>query len=72
MNTDDNSALGRIYDGAKELFRRGEHGRALDRFQSIYEVDCTFRDVAEIVHDYHDTAKDQWVPKYKARFGQEH
>jgi hypothetical protein len=72
MNINDNSALGRIYDGARELFQLGEHDRALDRFKSIYEVDCTFRDVADIVNDYYDTAKNEWLSKYEARFRQQH
>jgi len=57
---------------ARELFLLGEHDRAFARFKSIYEVDCTFRDVADIVNDYYDTAEDAWVAKYKARFGQRH
>ena len=68
MNTDDKFGLGRIYEGAKELFQLGQHDRALERFQSIYEVDCTFRDVAEIVNDYYDTTKNEWVSKYEERF----
>ena len=54
MDADGKSDLDRIYEGARDLFLRGQHDRALDRFQSIYEVDCTFRDVAEIVNDYYD------------------
>ena len=62
--------LDRIYEGAKDLFLRGEHDRALDRFKSIYEVDCTFRDVAEIVNDYYDTSEREWLAKYERRFQQ--
>jgi hypothetical protein len=72
MPPGDKSDLDRIYEGARDLFLRGEHERALDRFQSIYEVDCTFRDVAEIVDDYYDTAKGEWVAKYDSRFKQQH
>jgi hypothetical protein len=72
MDSDDKSDLARIYEGARDLFLRGQHDRALDRFKSIYEVDCTFRDVAEIVNDYYDTAKDAWLAKYETRFQQLH
>jgi hypothetical protein len=68
MDTDGKSDLDRIYEGAKDLFLRGEHDRALDRFKSIYEVDCTFRDVTEIVNDYYDTAQHEWLAKYETRF----
>ena len=60
----------RIYESAKDLFLRGEHDRALDRFISIYEVDFTFQDVADIVNDYYDTPRDEWLSKYGARFRQ--
>ncbi len=71
--SDEKSALYKIYEGAKELFLDGEHERALDRFQSIYEVDITFRDVAEIVNDYYDEqlndrSRKKWIAKYQARF----
>ena len=72
MLSNDRSGLSSIYEGAKELFLRGEHDRALDRFKSIYEVDCTFRDVANIVHDYYDSAKDKWIAKYDAQFRAQH
>jgi hypothetical protein len=72
MHPDDESALGIIYQGAKDLFTRGEYDRAQDRFQSIYEADCTFRDVAEIVNDYYDEARDKWIAKYRTRFGEPH
>ena len=62
------SDLDRIYEGAKDLFLRGEHDRALDRFKSIYEVDCMFRDIAEIVNDYYDIALREWLAKYETRF----
>jgi hypothetical protein len=70
MHADGKSDLDGIYEGAKDLFLRGEHDRALDRFKSIYEVDCTFRDVAEIVNDYYDTAESEWLAKYETRFQQ--
>lgn len=73
MQHDNASVFGQIYDGAKELFVRGKHEQAIERFQSIYEIDATFRDVAEIVEDYfheqiHDHAKDKWIKKYEALF----
>jgi len=68
MHADGKSDLDRIYEGARDLFLRGQHDRALDRFQSIYEVDVTFRDVAEIVNDYYDTARREWLAKYETRF----
>ena len=52
MDPDDKSDLGRIYERAKELFRLGEHERALEKFKSIYEIDIFFRDLQEIVDDY--------------------
>ena len=72
MHADGKSDLDRIYEGARDLFLRGEHDRALDRFKSIYEIDCTFRDVAEIVNDYYDTAKSEWFAKYESRFQHQH
>ena len=66
------SDLHLIYEGARDLFLRGQHDRALDRFQSIYEIDVTFRDVTEIVNDYYNTAKREWVAKYQSRFQQQH
>lgn len=68
MHSDDILDLGRIYEDARELFRLGEHDRALERFKSIYEIDCTFRDVAEIVNDYYDIARGEWLAKYERRF----
>ena len=62
------SDLDHIYEGARELFRLGQYDRAFERFKSIYEVDVTFRDVAEIVNDYYDTEQDAWLAKYHARF----
>ena len=68
MPTDDTPGLNRIYEGAKELFLLGEHDRALERFLSIYEVDCTFRDIANIVNDHYDAPRDKWIAKYEAQF----
>ena len=66
--TFDKSGLKRIYEEAKELFLRGKHDQAQEKFLSIYEADCTFRDVGNIVNDYYDMAKDKWIAKYKAQF----
>jgi len=69
MPSDDSSDLNRIYEGAKELFLRGKYDRALERFESIYEIDCTFRDIASIINDYYDDApKEKWIAKYEAHF----
>ena len=66
---DNRSDLNRIYEGARELFLRGKHDRALERFESIYEVDVTFRDIASIINDYYDDAsKEKWIAKYEAHF----
>jgi hypothetical protein len=62
------SDLGRIYEGAKELFLLGKHERAIERFLRVYEIDVTFYDVAEIVNDYYDMAEDKWVAKYESKF----
>ncbi len=72
MRTDDRSDLDQIYEGARELFLRGEYARALDGFKSIYVVDCTFRDVVEIIDDYYDTGEREWRAKYEIRFQQQH
>jgi len=68
MPSNDRPELDRIYEGARELFLRGEYDRALDRFKSVYEVDCTFRDVAAIVNDYYDAPKANWIAKYETQF----
>jgi hypothetical protein len=68
MHPDDKSDLDRIYEGARELFQLGEHDRALERFKSVYEVACTFRDVEEIINDYYDTGRSEWLTKYETRF----
>ena len=65
---DDNFDLDKAYEDAKRLFLRAEHDRAFDTFERIYMVDCTFRNVAIIVHDYYDTEKAQWIAKYEAQF----
>ena len=72
MHPDDKSDLGRIYAGARVLFLEGRYDRALERFQSIYEVDCTFRDVAEFINDYYDNKEGEWLAKWGARFRQQH
>ena len=66
--TYDKSGLRRIYEEAKELFLRGKHDQAQDSFKSIYEHDCTFRDVANIIDDCYDMPKDKWIAKYEAQF----
>ena len=62
------SKLGSIYAGASDDFLRGDYELALTGFKSIYEVDCTFRDISEIINDYYDLPPDVWVAKYVARF----
>jgi hypothetical protein len=72
MAPSNKSDFDRIYEGATVVFLNDEHEHALHRFLSIYEVDCTFRDVAEIVNDYWDMQKPEWVAKYHSRFKSPH
>jgi hypothetical protein len=68
MTRDDQTTLGTVYAGAFDVFLRGGHDRALEQFKRIYEVDCTFRDVSEIINDYYDMPSEVWIAKYNARF----
>lgn len=61
----------RIYEEAKEVFLCGKHDQALESFKSIYELDVTFRDVADIVDDYYVLPKGKWIAKYEAQFRSE-
>jgi len=70
--SDDRSDLNQIYEGAKELFLRGEYDRALERFESIYEIDCTFRNIANVINDHYDAPRDKWIAKYEAQFRSQH
>jgi hypothetical protein len=45
----------------------GEAENALDCFKQIYEVDNSFRDIAEIVEDSY-LEPTSWLPKHQARF----
>ncbi|MDB6028078.1 MAG: hypothetical protein JWM68_4301 [Verrucomicrobiales bacterium] len=62
----------RGYRDAQQRFVLGDHEGAFDGFKSIYMEKCDFRDVAQIVHDYYDMAKDDWIAKYKTRFSGPH
>jgi outer membrane protein assembly factor BamD (BamD/ComL family) len=59
----------KLYEEGRQLFRRGKHEEALDRFKRIYEDTTVFRDVGEIVEDYYAHGEDVWLKKYRARFG---
>ena len=71
MDTE-NASLAAIYEQAKSAFLLGDYDRAFDRFLSIYELDVSFRDVREIVNDYHlnssGISRKECLAKYKARF----
>jgi outer membrane protein assembly factor BamD (BamD/ComL family) len=58
----------KLYQEGRQLFLKGKHGEALDRFKRIYEDTTVFRDVAEIVEDYYAHGEDVWLRKYRARF----
>ena len=60
--------LERLYDEGRELFLRGKHDAAIDRFKRIYEVTLDLRDAAQIVDDYYGMSPEQWVVKYQALF----
>ena len=59
----------KLYEEGRQLFRRGKHEEALDRFKRIYEDTTVFRDVEETVLDYYAHGEDAWLTKYRARFG---
>ena len=56
------------YEDARRVFLLGKHERAMEGFKSIYMEKVDFRDVAQIVHDYYDMTKADWISKYEARF----
>ena len=56
------------YGDARQRFVLGDHEGAFDLFKHIYSENCNFQDVAQIVHDYYDMAKDDWIAKYTTRF----
>jgi hypothetical protein len=60
----------RGYGDAQQRFVSGDYEGAFDGFKGIYMEKCDFRDVARIVHDYYDMAKDEWITKYKTRFSE--
>lgn len=66
--TYDITDLGRIYEGAKELFLHGKYDQALEDFKFIYERDIRVRDVVDIINDYYEMPKDKWIAKYQVRF----
>ena len=61
-------ALERLYDEGRELFLRGKHESAIDKFKRIYMDTLDLRDVVEIVEDYYVLPREQWVAKYRTRF----
>ena len=61
-------ALERLYEEGRQLFLRGQHEEAVDRFKRIYQETLALRDVTEIVEDYFTMPREQWVAKYQTRF----
>ena len=61
-------ALEQLYEDGRQLFLRGKHDEAIDRFKRIYEDTLELRDVTEIVDDYYTLPREQWVAKYQTRF----
>jgi hypothetical protein len=61
-------ALQQFYHETVELFQAGRYDEAFERFRSIYLEDVGCGDVARIVQDYYDMAKDEWIAKYVIRF----
>ncbi len=61
-------ALERLYDEGRQLFLRGNHQAAIDRFKRIYEDTLHVRDVAKVVDDYYGLPREEWIAKYRARF----
>ena len=61
-------ALERLYDEGRKLFLRGKHEVAIARFKRIYMDTLDMRDVTEIVEDYYELPRGQWVAKYRTRF----
>ncbi len=58
-----------LYEEGRSLLLRGRLAEAIRVFTSIYERDALFRDVAEIVQDYHTIDRKAWLAKYRARLG---
>jgi hypothetical protein len=58
----------RLYEEGRGLFLQGKYEDAIESFKRIYGEDLLFRDVVEIVHDYYDKERREWVAKYAARF----
>ncbi|MCW1921222.1 hypothetical protein OKA05_01580 [Luteolibacter arcticus] len=61
-------SLERLYDEGRQLFLRGQHEEAIDRFKRVYEDTFNLRDVAQIVDDYYSMSPEQWVAKYQTQF----
>jgi hypothetical protein len=59
--------LRELYERGVRLMLAGEAENALDCFKQIYEVDNSFRDIAEIVEDSY-LEPTSWLPKHQARF----
>ena len=60
--------LERLYEEGRQLFLRGLHEEAVDRFKRIYQDTLELRDVVEVVDDYYILSRDEWIAKYQTRF----
>ncbi len=56
-----------LYDHGRALFLKGKLTEAVRWFTKIYERDAAFRDVAQIVQDYHTIDRKLWAAKYHQR-----
>jgi len=59
----------KLYEEGRRLFRQGKTEEALERFKRIFEDTTAFRDVEQIINDYYTEGEDEWLRKYRARFG---
>jgi len=57
--------LQNLYEMGIRLLLSGDEQRALQCFKDIYEVDYTFRDVAQIVEDSY--IESDWATKHRTR-----
>jgi hypothetical protein len=60
--------LEKLYDEGRRLFLAEKFDNALEQFKRVYELDCRFRDVAEIVQESYSLTEDEWREKFRARF----
>ena len=60
--------LQRVYDEGRQLFLQGNYVESVERFSGIYRVDLFYRDVVEIVHEFYEKPRSEWIAKYTPRF----